>query len=310
MFEQVEVACNGVCRAELQRGNLVAILPIAHPSHQYMVTLRCVIEGYGGVMVLAVVHPFGCFGLVFAGKLVSIKLSDEVLCGVSTKGSARIDVANQHPLLFIGAANGQLHQVGTFPNAIVIAVSFAKTALERPLFEVLRRVELHFLSSGKHHYPAFGGLMPKHVRVAKVGYRGRYYGVAIIFRESLSVVCAVRHALRLVLASRGIEGHHRTSAKASRVVMVYNGTAAEYRSQSVGSYGSASVFPVHKVFANAVTPSHVLPLRPIGVPLVVKVVQSVFVEEAVGVVHPPVGRCVMVQRAPLFAVGRVEVVGH
>ena len=195
-----------------------------------MATLRCVIKGYGGVMVLAVVHPFGCFGLVFAGKLVSIKLSDEVLCGVSTKGSAWIDIANQHSLLLVGAANGQLHEVGTFPNAIVVAVSFAKTALERPLFEVLRGVELHFLSSGKHHYPAFGGLMPKHVRVAKVGYRGRYYGVAIIFRESLSVVCAVRHALRLVLASRGIEGHHRTSAKAGSVVMVYNGTTTEDRS--------------------------------------------------------------------------------
>ena len=180
-------------------------------------------------MVFAVVHPFGCFGLVFAGKLVAVELADEVLRGVSTKGSAWIDVANKHPLLFVGATNGQLHQVGTFPNAVVIAVSFTEVTLESPLFQVLRRVELHFLSSGKHHYPTFGWLVPKHMWVAKIGYRSRYYGVTIVLRESLSVVCAVRHALRLVLARRCIEGHYRTCTEASRVVMVYNGTAAEYR---------------------------------------------------------------------------------
>ena len=152
--------------------------------------------------------------------------------------------------------------------------------------------------------------MPKHVWVAKVGYRSRYYGVTIIFGEGLSVVGAVRHALRLVLASRGIEGHHRTSAKASSVVMVYNGTTTEYRSEGIGGDSCASIFPMHKVFTNAVTPSHVLPLRPVWVPLVVKVVQSVFVEEPVGVVHPPVWWRVMVQRTPFFAVRRVEVVDH
>ena len=261
-------------------------------------------------MVFAVVHPLGCFGLVFAGKLVPIKFADEVLRGVSAERSARVDVANKHPLLLVGAANRQLHQVGTFPNAIVAAVSLAKTALECPLFEVLRGVELHFLTSGKHHYPAFGWLMPKHVWVAKIGYRGRYHGVAVVLGKGLSVVGAVRHALRLVLTGRCIECHHRTCAKASRIVMVYNGTAAEYRSQGIGGYGSASVFPMHKVFANAVAPCHVLPLRAVGVPLVIKVVQSVFVKQSVGVVHPSVGWRVVVQRTPLFAVGRVEVVGH
>ena len=261
-------------------------------------------------MVFAIVHPFGRFGLVFAGKLVPIKLADEVLRGVSTERTAWIDVANKHPLLLIGATNGQLHQVGTFPNAVVVAIAFAKLTFECPLFEVLRRVELHFLSSGKHHYPAFGWLMPKHMRVAKIGYRSRYHGVAVVLGEGLPVVCAVRHALRLVLAGRCIEGHYRTCAKASRIVVVYNGTAAEYRSEGIGGYGRASALPVHKVFANAVPPRHVLPLRAVWVPLVVKVVQTVFIKQTVGVVHPSVRRRVVVQRTPLFAVGSVEVVGH
>ena len=54
------------------------------------------------------------------------------------------------------------------------------------------------------------------------------------------------------------------------------------------------------------SPRHVLPLRPVGVPLVVEVPHTVLVEHAVGVVHPSVQRRV-VEGGPVFlAVGGVE----
>ena len=52
---------------------------------------------------------------------------------------------------------------------------------------------------------------------------------------------------------------------------------------------------------------HVFPLRAVWVPLVIKVVLAVVVEHAVGVVHPAVGRSVVVERPVRLAVRGVEI---
>ena len=54
------------------------------------------------------------------------------------------------------------------------------------------------------------------------------------------------------------------------------------------------------------SPTHILPLRTVGVVLEVKVIHTVFIEKPVGVVHPSPIRGVMILWAELFAVGGVE----
>ena len=57
-------------------------------------------------------------------------------------------------------------------------------------------------------------------------------------------------------------------------------------------------------------PCHVLPLRTVGVPLVVEVPRAVLVEHSVGIVHPSVARSVVVGRAESLDVGVVEGIGE
>ena len=64
---------------------------------------------------------------------------------------------------------------------------------------------------------------------------------------------------------------------------------------------------MYQVAAHGVSPVHVFPLRAVWIPLIIKVVLAVVVEHAVGVVHPAVGRCVMVERPVRLAVCGVEI---
>ena len=57
------------------------------------------------------------------------------------------------------------------------------------------------------------------------------------------------------------------------------------------------------------TPVHIAPNGSIGVVLISKVVGAVLVDQSVGIVHPAVGRGVVVDRAIVVAVGGVEGIG-
>ena len=176
-------------------------------------------------MVFAIVHPFCNLGLALTGKLASVKVAYKVLCGRAAEGAARVDVAYQHPLFFVGAAHGQLHQVGALPYTSVAAISLTKRTFILPCLEVGRRVDLHLLSSSQDEAPLAQLLVPEHVGVAEVGHIARDNGVALIYLKRFAVVGAVGQALCLVLASRCIHGHDGTSAKTRCVVLVYHGRA-------------------------------------------------------------------------------------
>ena len=223
IFVQVEVASNAVGRAILQCGHLVSILPVAHPGDGYVSAVGGVVKGYGGVVVFAIVHPFCNLGLRLAGKLASVEIAYKVLCGRAAGGAARVDVAYQQPLFFVGAAHGQLHQVGALPYAAVVAISLTKRTFILPRLEVGRRVDLHFLSGSQDEAPLAQLLVPEHVRVAEVGHIARDNGVALIFLKRLAVVGAVGQTLCLVLASRCIHGHDGASAKTRCIILIYYG---------------------------------------------------------------------------------------
>ena len=70
------------------------------------------------------------------------------------------------------------------------------------------------------------------------------------------------------------------------------------------------VGPVDQVGRCGAAPGHILPFRPIGVPLVAEGPDAVFVDHSVGVVHPAVKRGVVKGRTVFLAVGGVKRVGQ
>ena len=148
--------------------------------------------------------------------------------------------------------------------------------------------------------------MPEHFRVAEVGSLEGDDGVAFILRERAATVVAVGDGLRLSLSGRGVHGDDGTLAEASCVVLVDHGRAAEDGTQRVGLDSRRLSLPVSEVARGGVSPRHVLPLRSVGIPLVVEVPHAVLIEHAVGVVHPAIRGCVMILWTELLAVGSVE----
>ena len=66
------------------------------------------------------------------------------------------------------------------------------------------------------------------------------------------------------------------------------------------------MLPVHQILRCRVPPGHILPLGAIGVPLIAEMPYTILVEHTVGVVHPAVGRGVMVDGTEFFTVCGVE----
>ena len=159
------------------------------------------------------------------------------------------------------------------------------------------------------------GGVPEHLRVAEVALSRSQYRVALVLAEGLSAVGAVRKALHLGVAprrrlGRRVEGNYRAAAETGGVVLVDHGRTAEHRAPCVGRNGIAFIRPVYKICRSRVSPVHVAPRRAVGVVLEIQVPHAVLVEHPVRVVHPSVGRSVVVQRPVLLHVGHVERVGE
>ncbi len=175
-------------------------------------------------MVLAVVKPFGRHSAVGEGvglEGFAVEVADEILCGAAAEGASGIDVAEEHPFLFIGAVNGELEEVGTFPHTVLAAEAFAECALEGPVAEVGRGEYEHLVVQGmcKGEHPLAALLVPEHVGVAGFAVESDY-GVAGKFGEGHAVVGAVSHALYLAGIGRGIECYHGIFAETGSVVAV------------------------------------------------------------------------------------------
>ena len=261
-------------------------------------------------MILTIVHPLGNLGLALASKLVSVELTNEVLCGRTAERTARIDVAEKHPLLLVGAANLHLHQVWAFPHTAMIAVLCTERALVSPVFQVVRRINVHLLTGSENHVPLLDILVPEHMWIAEVGHVACDDRVALILGEGLSVVSTVGHALGLVLTSRGIESYDSTLAEASGILLVDNSRAAEYRSYHIWLDSFTLKLPVYEIGRGGMSPSHVLPLRSIGIVLEIEMPHTILIEHTVRIVHPAIGRSMMIERTILLTVLHVEAVGE
>ena len=93
VVEEEKVARNGVGAAVLLCGHAVGILPVAHPCNKDLPPVGCIVKRHGGVMVFAVVEPFGCFGLRIASKSAAVERAGKVLRGASAGRASGVDVA-------------------------------------------------------------------------------------------------------------------------------------------------------------------------------------------------------------------------
>ena len=156
----------------------------------------------------------------------------------------RYTIALPDPSLY-----GQFHQIRAFPHASVRPLLGTETALVFPILEVLGGEDLHLLPDGEHHHPMLVRRVPEDFRVAEVRLVGSQDGVLVVFDECLSVVEAIRQALRLATAPRcrfrrGVESYYGSRAEARRILMVNDARAAEDGAPGVGQDGVALKIPV------------------------------------------------------------------
>ena len=254
-------------------------------------------------MVLAIVHPAGNGGKVVALEGFAVVATHEILRCATAEGTARVDVEDEHVLVL--ALEGQANQVRALPNAVVVAIGKAKTAVVGPVLEVVGAVELHFLAGGQNHLPLLALGVPEQLGIAEIpGVFRHNYRVAGIFGEAAAIVVTVSNTLGLAVAVGGVHGNDGIAAETCHILFVHNGAAAENGAQIVRSQGNAQVLPVHQILGNGVSPVHVAPEAAVRVVLEEKMPFSVLVHHAVGVVHPaPVGREVVSRTVFFLLVG-------
>ena len=78
-------------------GTTPGILPVAHPGQCHMAAFGSIVESHRGIMVFAVVHPFGRRGLGVAHEAVTIERSREILRGTSTERTTGVDIQQEPP---------------------------------------------------------------------------------------------------------------------------------------------------------------------------------------------------------------------
>ena len=219
-----------------------------------MSALGSVVECNGGIVILAIIHPLGLRGLILAGELMSIKLTDEILGGRTTRRTTGVDVANEHPLILVCSLHIHLHKVGTLPHTTMITIFSTEITLVLPLLKVLRRIDAHLLTSCKNHIPESSFFVPEDMRVTEIRHIGSDDGVVGIFCEGLATIGAICQRLSLTCAGSSVEGNNSILAKTCGVVLINNTTSAEHHTQGIGFQSCRFCFPIYEVGACGMSP--------------------------------------------------------
>src|SRR5690606_24986853 len=102
-------------------GNLVGILPVAHPSHKDF-SFSSVRKSHAGIIVLSKIYPPNFF--IHGSKSLSIKIPQKVLGSGSSVRSSRVDADQQGPYHFPILV--ETDQIRAFPNPTMSAYVFPK----------------------------------------------------------------------------------------------------------------------------------------------------------------------------------------
>ena len=211
-------------------------------------------------MILSVIHPLGYLRLAVTSKLMTVEITYEILGSRTAEWTTRIDVADEHPLLLIGATNLQLHQVWAFPNTVVVAILLTERAFKFPVLQIIRSIDFHVLTGSQNHIPLLDVLVPEHVWVTEVWHIAGKNRISFIFGKGLAVICTVSHALCLVLTSRSVESHNSTLAQTSGIILIHNGRTAENGTNCIWLDRGTLELPMYQVGRCRMSPGHILPL--------------------------------------------------
>ena len=139
------------------------------------------------------------------------------------------------------------------------SLSFTETTFISPVFQIGRRVELHFLSHSKNHNPFVSSIMPEYFRIAKVSLCRSQNRITRILFESLSIIKAISHALHLAFACRSIESDDGSGTETSRIILIYYARTAEDSTECIGGDSYRLMFPGNEVGAGGMSPAQVSP---------------------------------------------------
>ena len=84
--------------------------------------------------------------------------------------------------------------------------------------------------------------------------------ISLIFGKGLAIICAVSHALCLVLTSRSVESHNSTLAQTSGIILIHNGRTAENGTNCIWLDRGTLELPMYQVGGSRMSPGHILPL--------------------------------------------------
>ena len=262
-----------------------------------MTVLWGIIERDRSIVVLTVIKPLRHLRHRLTSELLAIKVAHKILGSTSTKRTTRIDVTDQHPLVVY------LKQVWAFPYTTVIAVLLAKRTLVLPFLQILRRIDAHLLTGCQDKVPGTDILIPEWSWIAEIRHvTCCQHRVATVFLECTSTIFRHSHRLHLMMASRSIKGNDLVTIRYTRT--------AEDATQPVGLQSHRLMLPMNQVARCRVPPVHILPLRTIGVILIIEVPHTILIEHTVRIVHPSIERRMMIGRTETLTVGGVEGVGE
>ena len=261
-------------------------------------------------MVFTIIHPLGNLRLAFASELMSVEITNEILGSRTAEWSTWVDVADKHPLLLVSATNLHLHQVWALPDSTMISVCLTKRAFEFPILQVIRSIDFHVLTSSQNHIPLLDVFIPEHVRITEVRHIAGDNRVALIFGKSLAIVGTVNHTLSLAFTSRSIKCDDSTLAEAGSILLINHSRSTEDCTQSICLNRITLELPVHQVGGSRMSPGHILPLRSVWIVLEIEIPYTIFIEHTVRVVHPTVGRSMMIDWAILLSILHIEGIGE
>ena len=125
--------------------------------------------------------------------------------------------------------------------------------------------------------------------------------------ESITAIGTISHTLRLciLLAIGCIKGDNRILTITSRTLLIYYRTTREDMPHWVAVNRRLYLFPVNKIITYSMSPMHISPHRAVGVILITEVIDTIFIKHTNRVVHPSIGRSMMIRRTIEVGIGHI-----
>ena len=307
--EEFQLTWKRVRTTILANRSNVSILPVAHPRNTQH-TVFNTREGNSGIVILTIVEELSYRRVAIAGEVSSIEVTNEILRSTTTKETAGIDIHNHHPFLLIWITiNREFEEIGTFKLVRLCTITCTEGTYIGPVLQVWRRIEAHFFVGRNYHIPPLKWLIPEDLWVSEVLHTIKWLQnwILLILMERITAIGAISHTLRLciLLAIGCIKGDNRILTITCRTLLIYHRTTRENMPHRVAINRRLYLFPINKIMTYSMSPMHISPHRTVGVVLITEVVDPIFIKHTNRVVHPSIGRSMMIRRTIEVGIGHI-----